>query len=97
MLIGHIYPRLTSVRSPLFKREAFEKVFMQLRTTTFEGFQPSRRELREMAWLKAGKMAQEQRAIQMPPMVIGESRILRPGGLIMKPRSIGESTDAATF
>jgi hypothetical protein len=41
MLKGHIYPKLTSKRSPRDKRKGFDRLFKKLLDTDFEG-EPAR-------------------------------------------------------
>ena len=62
MIQGHTYPRLSSARSPAYKRECFESAFRQIKATDFEGGRPPRRVLRDMAWARARRDAAEERA-----------------------------------
>lgn len=83
MIIGHIYPTLTSARSPCFKRSAFDGAMKKILAADFEGGRPSRATLREMGWARARKEAAEQRAAQSPPILLEPSRIVRPGGIVV--------------
>ena len=66
MLKGHVYPKLSSVRSPRYKRECFQSALRQIQATDFEGGRPSRRVQREMAWTRARSEAADQRAALRP-------------------------------
>jgi hypothetical protein len=63
MIPGHIYRKLTSVRSPRYKHECFQSAWRQIQATDFEGGRPARRTLRDMAWSRARLDASEQREI----------------------------------
>ena len=63
MIQGHVYQKLTSARSPTYKRQCFDSAFKQLCHTDFEGGRPSRETLREMAWERARRDAFEERAL----------------------------------
>lgn len=93
MLKGHIYPKLTSKRSPRDKRKGFDRLFKKLLDTDFEGeparfivdhhsfHRPSRHVLRDMAWSGARNLEKERRgqlASQVKPRAIEPSRIIKP-------------------
>ena len=61
MIPGHKYRKLTTVRSPRYKRECFQSAWRQLQATDFEGGRPPRRTLRDMALRRARLDAAKQR------------------------------------
>ena len=66
MIPGHTYRKLTTVRSPRYKRECFLSAWRQILATDFEGGRPPRTTLRDMALRRARMDAAEQRAVLHP-------------------------------